>query len=103
MTIFIFYNLGPMRHCTLLKFRNILVYLHKKLIQNLAKVKNDGTVDVDVTGSAPVVSKLLGLDVSDASKYSLSNDEDEQSKAIPKLNIAMIIVEQGEMFNFLLL
>ena len=68
------------------------MYLQKKLIQNLAKVKNDGTVDIDVTGSAPVASKLLGLDVSDARKYSLSDDKDEQSKAIPKLNIAMLIV-----------
>ena len=64
----------------------------KKLIQNLTKVKNDGTVDVDFTGSAPVASKLLGLYVFDAIKYSLSDDEDEQSKAIPKLNIAMLIV-----------
>ena len=68
------------------------MYLQKKLIENLAKVKNDGTMDVDVTGSAPVASKLLGLDVHDARKYSLSDDEDEQSKAIPKLNIAMLIV-----------
>ena len=68
------------------------MYLQKKLIQNLAKVKNDGTVEVDVTGSAPVASKLLGLDMPDARKYSLSDDEDEQSKAIPKLNIAMLIV-----------
>ena len=68
------------------------MYLQKKLIHNLAKVKNDGTVDIDVTGSSLVASKLLGLDVPDARKYSLSDDEDEQSKAIPKLNIAMLIV-----------
>ena len=49
-------------------------------------------MDVDVIGSAPVASKLLGLDVSDARKYSLSDDEDEQSKAIPKLNIPMLIM-----------
>lgn len=64
----------------------------KKFIENLAKVKNDGTVEVDVTGSAPVASELLGLDVSDAREDSLSDEEDEQSKAIPKLNIAMLIV-----------
>ena len=68
------------------------MYLQKKLIQNLAKIKNDGIVDVDVTGSAPVASKLLGLDVFDVREYGLSDDEDEQSKAIPKLNIAMVIV-----------
>ena len=77
------------------------MYLQKKLIQNLAKVKNDGTMDIDVTGSAPVASKLLGLDVSDAREDSLSDEEDEQSKAIPKLNIAMLIVgTRGDVQHF---
>jgi len=64
----------------------------KKLIENFAIVKKDGTVEVDVTRSAPVASELLLLDVPDTRQHSLSDEEDEQSKAIPKLNIAMLIV-----------
>ena len=59
-------------------------------------------MEVDVTGSAPVASELLGLDVSDTREGSLSDEEDEQSKAIPKLNIAMLIVgTRGDVQPFL--
>lgn len=64
----------------------------KILIENLAKIKNDGTVEVNVARSAPVASELLGLDVPDTRPDNLVDEEDQHVKAIPKLNIAMLIV-----------
>lgn len=64
----------------------------KMLIEKLAKIKNDGTVEVDVARSAPVASELLGLDVPDTRPSTLVGEEDQDVKAIPRLNIAMLIV-----------
>uniref|UniRef100_A0A0D6R1S1 sterol 3beta-glucosyltransferase n=1 Tax=Araucaria cunninghamii TaxID=56994 RepID=A0A0D6R1S1_ARACU len=64
----------------------------KKLIENLAKIKKDGTVEVDVARSAPVASELLGLDMSDTRQENELEEGDQHGKSVPKLNIAMLIV-----------
>eukprot|EP00252_Welwitschia_mirabilis_P005183 TRINITY_DN15668_c0_g1_i2.p1 TRINITY_DN15668_c0_g1~~TRINITY_DN15668_c0_g1_i2.p1 ORF type:complete len:672 (-),score=117.30 TRINITY_DN15668_c0_g1_i2:268-2283(-) len=63
-----------------------------RLIENLAKIKNDGTIEVDVMRSTPVASELLGIDVSDTRQLNTTGFESDQNKVIPKLNIAMLIV-----------
>ncbi|KAH7446309.1 hypothetical protein KP509_01G051000 [Ceratopteris richardii] len=61
----------------------------KKLIQNFVKIKNDGTVEVDVDRA----STLLDLDVADQVAEDLEDECRESMKSIPSyLEIAMLIV-----------
>lgn len=64
----------------------------KKIIENLVKIQNDGTVEVDVARSAPVASELLELDAVDAAPTDFKNTVFEFSKSVPKLKIAMLVV-----------
>ncbi|KAG1327967.1 Sterol 3-beta-glucosyltransferase UGT80B1 [Cocos nucifera] len=64
----------------------------KKIIENLVKIQNDGTVEVDVARSAPVASELLELDSVDATPTDVENTVFEFSKSVPKLKIAMLVV-----------
>ena len=77
--------------------------LQKKLILNLVKIQNDGTVEVDLAKSSPVASELLELssiggapfDVDDTSFY-------ETNKSIPRLTIAILVVgTRGDVQPFL--
>lgn len=65
----------------------------KKLIENLVKIKNDGTVEVDVDRSAEIAPTLFDLDVSDQVDAHIEQDYENPFKVIPsRLNIAMLIV-----------
>ncbi|XP_011625938.1 sterol 3-beta-glucosyltransferase UGT80B1 [Amborella trichopoda] len=63
----------------------------KKIIENLARVQDNGIVEVDVALSAPVASELLELDVVDAVHGDVA-ELIECSKSVPKLKVAMLVV-----------
>lgn len=65
----------------------------KRIMENLIKIKNDGTVEFDVAQSAPVASELLEIDAADATvPAEMEGDSAKINKSIPKLNIAILVV-----------
>ncbi|WOL18783.1 sterol 3-beta-glucosyltransferase UGT80B1 isoform X2 [Canna indica] len=73
----------------------------KKLIENLVKIQNDGTVEVDVACTGPVASDLLELDAID---FKPTNDCIEYHKSIPQLEIAILVVgTRGDVQPFIAL
>ncbi|XP_010260972.1 PREDICTED: sterol 3-beta-glucosyltransferase UGT80B1 [Nelumbo nucifera] len=73
----------------------------KKIIVNLVKIQNDGTVEVDVAQSAPVASQLLELDTVDSIPIGVE-DTAKFNKSIPRLKIAMLVVgTRGDVQPFL--
>ncbi|KAF6163387.1 hypothetical protein GIB67_029236 [Kingdonia uniflora] len=74
----------------------------KKIIANLVKIQNDGTVEVDVDRSAPVASELLELDFADAAPTDIKDTTLELSKSVPKMRIAILVVgTRGDVQPFL--
>ncbi|KAF5202316.1 Sterol 3-beta-glucosyltransferase [Thalictrum thalictroides] len=74
----------------------------KKIIVNLVKIQNDGTVEVDVAQSEPVASELLELDAIDVTQNDHNNSIKEFSRAIPRLKIAILVVgTRGDVQPFL--
>ncbi|PIA41159.1 hypothetical protein AQUCO_02300154v1 [Aquilegia coerulea] len=74
----------------------------KKIIVNLVKIQNDGTVEVDVAQSDPVASELLELDAVDVTQNDDNNSIMELSRAIPRLKIAILVVgTRGDVQPFL--
>ncbi|XP_043698511.1 sterol 3-beta-glucosyltransferase UGT80B1-like isoform X2 [Telopea speciosissima] len=74
----------------------------EKLIANLFKIQNDGTVEVDVAQSAPVASELLELDAVDQTPTDVEDTAIEFNKSIPRLKIAMLVVgTRGDVQPFL--
>ncbi|KAF3332004.1 sterol 3-beta-glucosyltransferase UGT80B1 [Carex littledalei] len=65
----------------------------KKIIENLVRIQQDGTVDVDVT-SGFNVSELLELDAVGSSPFAFNVKEEasEYNKSVPRLNVAMLVV-----------
>ncbi|XP_062019257.1 sterol 3-beta-glucosyltransferase UGT80B1 isoform X1 [Rosa rugosa] len=74
----------------------------KKLIVEMVKIQNDGTVEVDLERSAPVASELLELhSVEDVPIY-LEDTTSSTTKSIPRLKIAMLVVgTRGDVQPFL--
>ncbi|KAM5562270.1 sterol 3-beta-glucosyltransferase UGT80B1 [Rosa sericea] len=74
----------------------------KKLIVEMVKIQNDGTVEVDLERSAPVASELLELhSVEDVPIY-LDDTTSSTTKSIPRLKIAMLVVgTRGDVQPFL--
>eukprot|EP00250_Pteridium_aquilinum_P011371 c20019_g1_i1 orf=907-3429(+) len=67
----------------------------KKIIENLVKIKNDGTVEVDVDRGSEMAPTLFDLDVADqlAADRLIEEEYKDPIKAIPSyLEIAMLIV-----------
>jgi hypothetical protein len=63
----------------------------KKIIENLVKIKNDGTVELDVDRSAHIVPNLFGLDTQAQSDIDQSCEI--RNRDVPsRLNIAILIV-----------
>ncbi|KAK1311087.1 Sterol 3-beta-glucosyltransferase UGT80B1 [Acorus calamus] len=74
----------------------------RKMIENLVKIQNDGTVEVDVAHSASVASELLELDAIDLTPADIENTAVELNKSIPRLKIAMLVVgTRGDVQPFL--
>ncbi|XP_057446051.1 sterol 3-beta-glucosyltransferase UGT80B1-like isoform X2 [Lotus japonicus] len=73
----------------------------QKLIANLLKKQNDGTVEVDLEKSAPAVSELLELQPFEESTVSRSLTSDTK-KSAPWLQIAILVVgTRGDVQPFL--
>ncbi|KAJ4842563.1 hypothetical protein Tsubulata_008507 [Turnera subulata] len=66
----------------------------EKLIIELVKIQNDGTVKLDIDKNAPVASELLELHSTEGSSFYGNDKAPETYKSIPKLKIA-ILVEYG--------
>ncbi|KAJ4799432.1 Sterol 3-beta-glucosyltransferase [Rhynchospora pubera] len=66
----------------------------KRLIENLVKIQQDGTVEVDVSKNERVASELLELDAVGSSPFSFNVSEitSDCNKSVPKLNVAMLVV-----------
>ncbi|XP_042481246.1 sterol 3-beta-glucosyltransferase UGT80B1-like isoform X1 [Macadamia integrifolia] len=74
----------------------------KKLIVNLVKIQNDGTVEVDMARSAPVASELLELDAVDQTPPTVEDSTIGCNKSIPILKIAILVVgTRGDVQPFL--
>lgn len=77
------------------------VVSQQKLIANLLKKQNDGTVEVDLEKSAPAVSELLELQSFEESTVSRSLTSDTK-KSAPWLQIAILVVgTRGDVQPFL--
>ncbi|KAG6508949.1 hypothetical protein ZIOFF_034331 [Zingiber officinale] len=64
----------------------------KKLIENLVKIQNDGTVKVDVQCTTPVASQLLELAAVGSTPVDINESSFDLGKSIPRLNIAILVV-----------
>lgn len=74
----------------------------KKLIVNLVKIQNDGTVEVDLTRSAPVASELLEFQSAEGANPNIDYIITDSNKSIPKLKIVLLVVgTRGDVQPFL--
>lgn len=64
----------------------------KKLIIELVKIQNDGTVEVDIDESAPVASELLELHSVEEASFYINDSTSGSNKSIPRLKITMLVV-----------
>ncbi|BBH08917.1 UDP-Glycosyltransferase superfamily protein [Prunus dulcis] len=72
----------------------------KKLIVEMVKIQNDGTVEVDLEKSAPVASELLELQSIEDVPVNLDNMTSSTTKSIPRLKIAILVVgTRGDEFG----
>ena len=74
----------------------------KKLIIELVKIQNDGTVEVDIDENAPVASELLELHSVEGASFYVNDRISCSKKSIPRLKIAMLVVgTRGDVQPFL--
>nr|GME04750.1 sterol 3-beta-glucosyltransferase UGT80B1 isoform X1 [Ipomoea batatas] len=74
----------------------------QKLIVELVRIQNDGTVEVDLTKNAPVASELLELQTVEDSLPNVDRIVTDFNKSVPKLQIAMLVVgTRGDVQPFL--
>ncbi|XP_050212630.1 sterol 3-beta-glucosyltransferase UGT80B1 [Mercurialis annua] len=74
----------------------------QKLIIELVKIQNDGTVEVDIDKSTPVASELLELSSIGGSFYVDDKTLNSPNKSIPRLKIAILVVgTRGDVQPFL--
>lgn len=82
----------------------LLFGFQKKLIIELVKIQKDGTVEVDLTKSAPVASELSELHSIEVPQTNLDDSFTVSNKSIPKLKIAVLVVgTRGDVQPFLAL
>ncbi|KAI3464675.1 hypothetical protein Pfo_021338 [Paulownia fortunei] len=75
-----------------LKLDRLSEHEKKKLIVNLVKIQNDGTVEVDLTKDSPVASELLELHPVEGIPSTVDYIMTDYNKSIPKLKIALLVV-----------
>ncbi|KAL5776625.1 hypothetical protein ACOSP7_009551 [Xanthoceras sorbifolium] len=75
----------------------------KKLIVELVRIQNDGTVEVDLDKSLPAASELLDLQPVEGPPIIVDDSSfSESKKIIPRLHIAMLVVgTRGDVQPFL--
>ncbi|XP_038701193.1 sterol 3-beta-glucosyltransferase UGT80B1 isoform X2 [Tripterygium wilfordii] len=74
----------------------------KKLIVELVRIQNDGTVEVDIDKSAPVASELFELQTIGVPSLVVDGDNSGSNKVIPRLKIAILVVgTRGDVQPFL--
>ncbi|XP_027924380.1 sterol 3-beta-glucosyltransferase UGT80B1-like isoform X1 [Vigna unguiculata] len=74
----------------------------KQKLLNLAKIQNDGTVDVDLEKDASLVSELLKFQSSEESTTMSASVVSESKKSAPWLQIVMLVVgTRGDVQPFL--
>lgn len=74
----------------------------KKLIVEIVKIQNDGTVEVDLTKDSPVASELLELQQFERVPSTIDYIITDHNKSIPKLKIAVLVVgTRGDVQPFL--
>jgi len=74
----------------------------KKLIIELVKIQNDGTVEVDIDENAPVASELLELHSVEGASFYVNESISGCNKPIPRLKVAMLVVgTRGDVQPFL--
>ncbi|KAG0501704.1 hypothetical protein HPP92_001776 [Vanilla planifolia] len=64
----------------------------RKVIEDLVKIQNNGTVEVNLVGGAPVASELLKLDAIDSTTLEFDNSTIGFNKSVPRLKIVMLVV-----------
>ncbi|KAJ6730632.1 STEROL 3-BETA-GLUCOSYLTRANSFERASE UGT80B1 [Salix viminalis] len=64
----------------------------KKLIIELVKIQNDGTVEVDIDENARVASELLELHSVEGASFYANESISGCNKSIPRLKVAMLVV-----------
>ncbi|XP_068662352.1 sterol 3-beta-glucosyltransferase UGT80B1 isoform X2 [Aristolochia californica] len=85
-----------------LKLDRLPEHKKKELIENLIRIQNDGTVEVDISRSASVASELLKLDSVDIKPIENQEVTLEANKSVPKLKIAILVVgTRGDVQPFL--
>uniref|UniRef100_A0A2P2LDK1 Sterol 3-beta-glucosyltransferase UGT80B1 isoform X1 n=1 Tax=Rhizophora mucronata TaxID=61149 RepID=A0A2P2LDK1_RHIMU len=85
-----------------LKLDRLSEHEKKKLLVELVKIQNDGTVEVDIAKSAPVASELLELHPVEGSSFHVDDLASEVKKPIPKLKICILVVgTRGDVQPFL--
>ncbi|KAB5568477.1 hypothetical protein DKX38_002270 [Salix brachista] len=74
----------------------------KKLIIELVKIQNDGTVEVDIDENARVASELLELHSVEGASFYANESISGCNKSIPRLKVAMLVVgTRGDVQPFL--
>lgn len=79
-----------------------LIVSQKKLIDNLVKIQNDGTVEVDLARGEPVAAELLEFRPVEGSPLIVGETTTEPKVYIPRLRIAILVVgTRGDVQPFL--
>ncbi|KAL5560174.1 hypothetical protein UlMin_036385 [Ulmus minor] len=74
----------------------------KRLLDNLVKIQNDGTVEVNLTESPPVASELFELQSIEGTPIIVDDITSGSHKSIPRLKIAILVVgTRGDVQPFL--
>lgn len=64
----------------------------KKVIDDLIKIQNNGTMEVTIAQNSSVASELLKYDTIDSSYFDFDGNIFDFNKSIPRVNIAMLVV-----------
>uniref|UniRef100_A0A803LI03 Uncharacterized protein n=1 Tax=Chenopodium quinoa TaxID=63459 RepID=A0A803LI03_CHEQI len=74
----------------------------EKLIANLVKIQNDGTVEVDLSRNSSVTSELLELHSVESASLPADEIVPNHNKSVPRLQIAFLVVgTRGDVQPFL--
>ncbi|KAF5955215.1 hypothetical protein HYC85_008071 [Camellia sinensis] len=75
---------------------------HENFILNLVKIQNDSTLELDLSKSAPVASKMSEPKSVEGPPCNIDHVTPEFNKSVPKLKIAMVVVgTRGDVQPFL--
>ncbi|CAO2834094.1 unnamed protein product [Amaranthus hypochondriacus] len=85
-----------------LQFNRLSQRDKEKLIVNMVKIQNDGTVEVDLAKNNPVASELLELHSAESASLLIDDIVPNHTKIVPSLNIVLLVVgTRGDVQPFL--